>query len=130
MLAMQAAGYALRVSCVTPGLGPALGMAGVGVASALAGEASRRLGSHLRGQPLPQRRRMHQAAADAALDAAIGIALFKAIPLNTRQATQHAWSQTGIHVSLTPGLVSRAGSSNRRRPAACAEDGMALGGCS
>jgi hypothetical protein len=51
-------------------------MAGVGLSSVLAGEASRRLSSHWRGQPLLRRPR--EVAADAAMDAAIGIVLFKA----------------------------------------------------
>ncbi|EIE18854.1 hypothetical protein COCSUDRAFT_59782 [Coccomyxa subellipsoidea C-169] len=69
-------GFALRVSCATPVLGPALGMSGIGLSSILAGEASRRFGSHLRGET--RRHRSAQAVAqDAALDAIMGITLFK-----------------------------------------------------
>lgn len=73
---LQAGGYALRVSCATPGVGPLLGMAGVGFASALAGEASRRYGAHAQGARLQWRPR--ELAADAAMDAIVGITLFKA----------------------------------------------------
>jgi hypothetical protein len=37
---MQVAGMALRVSCATPVVGPVGGLLGVGVASAMAGQAS------------------------------------------------------------------------------------------
>ncbi|BDA44783.1 hypothetical protein COCOBI_06-2610 [Coccomyxa sp. Obi] len=72
----QAAGLALRISCATPILGPALGLTGIGFSSVLAGEASRRFGSHLKGET--RRHRSAQAVAqDAALDAIMGITLFK-----------------------------------------------------
>ena len=38
----QMVGVAVRVSCATPVIGPALGLLGVGLASAAAGQASRR----------------------------------------------------------------------------------------
>ena len=40
LAAAQAAGMALRVSCVTPVAGPVGGLLGVGLASAMAGQAS------------------------------------------------------------------------------------------
>ena len=72
---MQAAGYALRVSCATPALSSALGMAGIGFSSILAGEASRRFGARLRGAQ--QHRSAQVLARDMALDAVLGMSLYK-----------------------------------------------------
>ncbi|GBF99262.1 hypothetical protein Rsub_11787 [Raphidocelis subcapitata] len=96
--AAQIVGYCLRVSCRTPVLGPALGMFGVGFASALAGQA----GAHARAlflrDPHPPsaapadgaaRARARAAAPwwrlgqsvdrdEALFDAALGILIFKA----------------------------------------------------
>ncbi len=72
---MQAAGYALRISCATPVLSSALGMAGIGFSSILAGEASRRFGARLRGAQ--QHRSMQVLARDMALDAVLGMSLYK-----------------------------------------------------
>ena len=78
----QAAGLACRVSCATPVLGPALGMVGVGAASAMAGQASllcrqemerRSSGTGPRPAPPPLLRRK-----DLVLDALLGVVLFKA----------------------------------------------------
>ena len=78
---MQAAGLACRVSCATPVLGPALGMVGVGAASAMAGQASllarqemerRSGGAAARPAPPPLLRRK-----DLVLDALLGVVLFK-----------------------------------------------------
>ncbi|CAL5230013.1 g13455 [Coccomyxa viridis] len=71
----QAAGYALRISCATPVLSSALGMAGIGFSSILAGEASRRFGARLRGAQ--QHRSMQVLARDMALDAVLGMSLYK-----------------------------------------------------
>lgn len=79
---VQAAGLACRVSCATPVLGPALGMVGVGAASAMAGQASllcrqemerRSSGAAARPPPPPLLRRK-----DLVLDALLGVVLFKA----------------------------------------------------
>ena len=79
---VQAAGLACRVSCATPVLGPALGMVGVGAASAMAGQASllcrqemerRSGGAGPRPAPPPLLRRK-----DLVLDALLGLVLFKA----------------------------------------------------
>ena len=72
---LQAAGYALRISCATPMLSSALGMAGIGLSSILAGEASRRFGARLRGAQ--QHRSMQVLARDMALDAVLGMSLYK-----------------------------------------------------
>lgn len=72
---VQAAGFALRISCATPALAPALGMAGIGFSSMLAGEASRRFGANLRGESMYRSNR--DRVRDAALDAIMGITLFK-----------------------------------------------------
>lgn len=72
---MQAAGYALRISCATPLLSSAMGMAGIGFSSILAGEASRQFGAHLRGAQ--QHRSPQVLARDMALDALMGMSLYK-----------------------------------------------------
>ena len=72
---VQAAGYALRISCATPVLSSALGMAGIGFSSMLAGEASRRFGARLRGAQ--QHRSAQVLARDMALDAVLGMSLYK-----------------------------------------------------
>ena len=72
---MQAAGYALRISCATPMLSSALGMAGIGFSSVLAGEASRRFGARLTGKR--PHRSAQAIARDVALDALLGMSLYK-----------------------------------------------------
>ena len=74
-LSLQAAGYALRISCTTPVLSSALGMAGIGFSSILAGEASRTFGARLRGAQ--QHRSAQVLARDMALDAVLGMSLYK-----------------------------------------------------
>eukprot|EP00887_Chlorella_sp_A99_P006755 scaffold3.g6755.t1 len=81
----QALGMALRVSCATPVAGSLCGMLGVGFASALAGHAARCCGAALGGGGAPARGRGGAAPPawtsvrwqDAAVDAALGAALFK-----------------------------------------------------
>lgn len=72
--------FALRLSCATPLLAPAAGALGVGVSSALAGQASLRARRNLRsddaaGTPLPRTWRR----ADVLCDAAVGVLLFRAM---------------------------------------------------
>ena len=87
----QAAGYAMRISCATPLLGSAMGMAGIGFSSILAGEASRRFGAHLRGaQP---HRSTQMIARDMALDALLGMSLYK-----VRCNQPSAWPPTGVPI--------------------------------
>lgn len=76
----QATCFALRLSCATPLLAPAAGALGVGVSSALAGQASlrarRNLGSDAAaGTPVPRQWRR----ADVLCDAAVGVLLFRAM---------------------------------------------------
>jgi hypothetical protein len=86
-------GYCLRVSCRTPVLGPALGLAGVGFASALAGQASLHARALLAtpapagatgvtNGPLSRRPRWWRPQPinpeEALFDAVLGIAIFKA----------------------------------------------------
>ena len=75
---MQAAGYALRISCATPMLSSALGMARIGFSSVLAGEASRRFGARLTGKR--PHRSAQASARDVALDALLGMSLYKVPP--------------------------------------------------
>ena len=88
---MQAAGYALRVSCATPLLSSALGMAGIGFSSVLAGEASRRFGARLTGKR--PHRSAQAVARDVALDALLGMSLYKvpARPSHTLGCSPPCW---------------------------------------
>lgn len=78
-LSAQVVGYCLRISCVTPVLGSALGMVGVGFASSLAGTAS----AHARklcaqgGNPLRPGFWEPVELEDVALDAVMGVFVFK-----------------------------------------------------
>jgi hypothetical protein len=88
--AAQIVGLTLRVSCRTPVLGPALGAAGVGFASALAGQAARHARALLAPPPPPPPcadgaartcrwwRPARVAPEEALLDAALGLLIFKA----------------------------------------------------
>ena len=72
--------FALRLSCATPLLAPAAGALGVGVSSALAGQASLRARRNLKsddaaGTPVPRQWRR----ADVLCDAAVGVLLFRAM---------------------------------------------------
>ena len=88
---MQAAGYALRISCATPLLSSALGMAGIGFSSVLAGEASRRFGAQLTGKR--PHRSAQAIARDVALDALLGMSLYKvpACPSDTLGCSPPCW---------------------------------------
>lgn len=75
----QFAGIACRVSCANPILGPSMGMVGIGVSSAMAGQASLRCQHYFRtgqhpfsGQPAALLRRH-----DLLLDACMGVILYK-----------------------------------------------------
>ena len=76
---VQCFGMACRVSCATPVLGPGMGFLGVGLASAMAGQAGLHCRHHFQtGQhplklPVTLAFRRH----DLLLDACLGIALFK-----------------------------------------------------
>jgi hypothetical protein len=54
-----------------------MGMTGIGFSSMLAGEASRRFGAHMRGESM--HRSYQDKVRDAALDAVLGISLFKVL---------------------------------------------------
>lgn len=72
---LQLLGYACRVSCATPVLGSAVGVVGVGFASAMAGQASLKCQRYYQGQaPLVASKARRQ---DLLLDAMIGVALWK-----------------------------------------------------
>ena len=81
LAAAQALGLALRVSSATPVAGPLGGLAGVGFASALAGQAGRRCkevvaeGRGAARRPLLAGVRLE----DLAVDAALGVLLYKAM---------------------------------------------------
>ena len=95
----QSAAFTLRVSCATPVAGPVLGVLGVGLASAMAGQASqvcqRRLeaGSLRAARPKAVAMRVH----DLALDALLGVAAFRVRPCqcHARSACLHA-----LHISV------------------------------
>ncbi|KAL4859030.1 hypothetical protein ACK3TF_000816 [Chlorella vulgaris] len=76
---MQVAGMALRVSCATPVAGPIGGLLGVGVASAMAGQASIKCRQYLKNGTNPL---LHPwkgvRTDDLIVDALLGVALFKA----------------------------------------------------
>ena len=77
---LKATCFALRLSCATPLLAPAAGALGVGVSSALAGQASLRARRNLKsddaaGTPVPRQWRR----ADVLCDAAVGVLLFRAM---------------------------------------------------
>ncbi|KAK9867106.1 hypothetical protein WJX84_005760 [Apatococcus fuscideae] len=96
----QAAGMVLRVSCGTPVAGPVMGMMGVGLSSALAGQASlfsqQRLAAHpsgllrVQGPPRPLLCRQ-----DLITDALLGVAIYKMLGGHFRsvlpQRSVQAW---------------------------------------
>lgn len=72
---------ACRVSCATPVLGPGMGFLGVGLASAMAGQAGLHCRHHFQtGQhPLKLPPEFAFRKQDLLLDACLGIALYKVI---------------------------------------------------
>jgi len=77
--AMQLVGLVCRVSCATPVLGPCMGLVGVGLANALAGQASRHTRKLLTkgGNPLDKSFWDPVDIDDVVLDAVLGICIFK-----------------------------------------------------
>ncbi|KAK9811873.1 hypothetical protein WJX72_011567 [[Myrmecia] bisecta] len=75
----QVAGLATRVSSATPVFGPLMGVVGVGLASAMAGQASLACGRKLYNSSRPPRQHLPHVMRrnDLLLDAVLGIALFK-----------------------------------------------------
>ena len=78
--AMQYLGVACRVSCASPVLGPSMGVVGVGIASAMAGQAALHCQHHFRTgrHPLSIAPRTAFQRKDLFLDACMGIILYKA----------------------------------------------------
>lgn len=75
VLGVQLLGYACRISCATPFLGPALGCMGIGMASVLAGQASLRCQQSYAPPSTVVSRQQNML-----LDAVIGVALWKVSP--------------------------------------------------
>ena len=77
---MQYLGIACRVSSASPVLGPSMGVVGVGIASAMAGQAALHCQHHFRTgrHPLSLAPRMAFQRKDLVLDACMGIILYKA----------------------------------------------------
>ena len=75
----QFLGVACRVSCASPVLGPSMGMVGVGVASAMAGQASLHCKHHFKtgAHPLSIAPTLAFQKKDLLLDACMGILLYK-----------------------------------------------------
>jgi hypothetical protein len=79
LLPTQASAFALRVSCATPVLAPAVGVLGITLASAVSGQASSAWGTYRREGPssLESKRWMARVQMDdLVLDAVLGAALF------------------------------------------------------
>ena len=76
---LQCVGMACRVSCATPVLGPGMGVIGVGIASAMAGQAGLHCRHHFQtGQhPLRLPPSVAFCRQDLLLDACLGITLYK-----------------------------------------------------
>ncbi|KAK9794632.1 hypothetical protein WJX73_002817 [Symbiochloris irregularis] len=95
---MQVTGMACRVSCATPVLGPALGVVGVGLASALAGQAAIWCRSHPLDSKKPLTAGRHTVVLqDALLDAVIGVVLFKAMKGRFRSIMPSDLFRAGAH---------------------------------
>lgn len=79
MCLLQFTGIVCRVSCANPMLGPGMGMVGVGVASAMAGQAAVHCRHHLRTGQHPFNKPFSASfrRQDMLLDAAMGIILYK-----------------------------------------------------
>lgn len=77
---MQYLGVACRVSCASPVLGPSIGVIGVGIASAMAGQAAVHCQHHFKTgrHPLSIGPRTAFQRKDLVLDACMGILLYKA----------------------------------------------------
>ena len=77
---MQYLGVACRVSCASPVLGPGIGVVGVGIASAMAGQAALHCQHHFKTgrHPLSIAPRTAFQRKDLVLDAFMGILLYKA----------------------------------------------------
>ena len=89
-MCVKVAGYMCRVSCATPVMGPLMGCVGVGIASSMAGQASllcRDPSFRLDQRALKRVSRVRVVAQDVALDAFIGVLLFKV----SLQAVWVAW---------------------------------------
>lgn len=79
LLPTQASAFALRVSCATPALAPAVGVLGITLASAVSGQASAAWGTYRREGPTslePKRWMARVQMDDLVLDAVLGAALF------------------------------------------------------
>jgi len=79
---LQFAGIACRVSCANPVLGPSMGVVGIGVASAMAGQAAVHCRHHFKtGQhPFSIPSTASFRGQDMLLDACMGIILYKVHP--------------------------------------------------
>eukprot|EP00879_Flechtneria_rotunda_P002455 GHRR01002652.1.p1 GENE.GHRR01002652.1~~GHRR01002652.1.p1 ORF type:complete len:486 (+),score=185.20 GHRR01002652.1:512-1969(+) len=79
--ATQLLGFAFKVSCATPVLGPCMGVLGVGLANALAGQASKHTHKLITqgGNPLQKGFWDPLDVDDVVLDAVLGVCIFKAM---------------------------------------------------
>ncbi|KAL4424322.1 hypothetical protein ABPG75_001623 [Micractinium tetrahymenae] len=97
LAAAQAAGMALRVSCVTPVAGPVGGLLGVGFASAAAGQAAIKCRMYFEDNknPLTQPLWRGVRGDDLLMDALLGIAFFKAMGGRFRSVMPSDLSRVG-----------------------------------
>lgn len=84
---VQFLGIACRVSCASPVLGPSMGIVGVGVASAMGGQAALHCQHHFKTgrHPLSLAPQAAFLRKDLLLDACMGIILYKASTLLNAQ---------------------------------------------
>lgn len=111
LLLSQGVGCILRVSCVTPLLGPCLGFLGVGIASAVAGQVSVKTRRVLEQGPAaldgfrPSRLLEDAPLNELLLDATLGVTLFKLLggsyrgvmPSNLQHPGKHLLQLADLH---------------------------------